>query len=378
MDSTDIAAPRILRDVGGVPGAHILLNAFSEEIERLLFTSSRFFKDSKNTEVMAGQQRANWHRHARTWGAAFPAEVYKLANLIIDSGLYPGLVYPDMLLAMTYRTKDPLSETKGYKGQNRGPKFEKHFDSKYVWGETVIGVSLGAASCLRFFPAKGQTMNGPAFAAKGEFGKGLGASRVEGKRVEIELPRRSIYIMSGPSRTDWKHAISPIIKKEDKSPPSQNWNPGFRRSLTMRTVKWYSDAVLQIRLRKAQTNEDFPAAAALVERIDAQNVFKKGVTKKDMQSFFPGGKEQAQQFAQNIESSELTRLRFTDHELRGGGEFQGAGQHLGGASGTSTRAPSRKRSLTQAEIREVREARIRRLEPTAPAIESQGVIVIDD
>lgn len=146
----------------------------------------------------------------------------------------------------------------------------------------------------------------------------------------------------------------------------------------MRTVKWYSDAVLQIRLRKAQTNEDFPAAAALVERIDAQNVFKKGVTKKGMQRYYPGGKEQAQQFAQEIESGELTRLRFTDRELRGGGEFQGAGQHLGGASGTSTRAPSRKRSLTQAEIREVREARIRRLEPTAPAIESQGVIVIDD
>jgi hypothetical protein len=282
-------------------------------------------------------------------------------------------VYPDMLLDITYRSNK--DRDKGPNLPNKGPKFALHFDSKYTWGETVIGVSLGAASCLRFFPANGQTMNGPAFAAKGEFGKGLGASRVKDKHVEIELPRRSIYIMSGPSRTDWRHAISPI---EDKSPPSQNWNPGFRRSLTMRTVKWYSDAVLQIRLRKAQTNEDFPAAAALVERIDAQNVFKKGVTKKGMQRYYPGGKEQAQQFAQEIESGELTRLRFTDRELRGGGEFQGAGQHLGGASGTSTRAPSRKRSLTQAEIREVREARIRRLEPTAPAIESQGVIVIDD
>jgi hypothetical protein len=373
MDSTDIAAPRILKNVGGVPGAHILLNAFSEEIERLLFTSSRFFNKDFNTEVMAGHERALWHRDARTWGAAFPAEVYKLTNLIIDSGLYPGLVYPDMLLDITYRSNK--DRDKGPNLPNKGPKFALHFDSKYTWGETVIGVSLGAASCLRFFPAKGQTINGPAFAAKGEFGKGLGASRVKDKHVEIELPRRSIYIMSGPSRTDWRHAISPI---EDKSPPSQNWNPGFRRSLTMRTVKWYSDAVLQNRLRKAQTNEDFPAAAALVERIDAQNVFKKGVTKKGMQRYYPGGKEQAQQFAQEIESGELTRLRFTDRELRGGGEFQGAGQHLGGASGTSTRAPSRKRSLNQAEIREVREARIRRLEPTAPAIESQEVIVIDD
>ena len=364
MDSNDIAAPTILRDVGGVPGVHVLLNAFTEETERLLFTSPRFFNSfAENTEVEAGQERAVWNRHART--ATFPAEVYKLSNLVIDSGLYPGLVYPDMLLAMTYR---PKIETKGYDGPDKGPKFAAHFDSKYRWGEIIIGVSLGAASCLRFFPANGQTMNEPAFAPKGDFGKGLGASRVKGKRVEIELPRRSIYIMSGPSRTDWKHAISPI---EDKSPPSQNWNPGFRRSLTMRAVKWYSNAVLQIRLQKAQTNEDFPVAAALVERINAQNVFKKGVTKEDMEYYFPGGKEQAQQFAQEIESGELTRLRFTKHESRIY-IFQGAGQHLGGASGTSTRAPPR---LNDDEIRA---ARRRRFDPTAPAIKSQEVITIDD
>ncbi len=364
MDSIDIAAPTILKDVGGVPGVHVLLNAFTEDTERLLFTSPQFFnKDAKNTEVKAGRQRAKWTRYART--ATFPAEVYKLSNLVIDSGLYPGLVYPDMLLATTYR---PKIETKGYTGPNKGPKFEKHFDSRYTWGETIIGVSLGAASCLRFFPANGQTMKGPAFAPKGEFGKGLGASRVEGKRVEIELPRRSIYIMSGPSRTDWKHAISPI---EDKSPRSQNWNPGFRRSLTMRTVKWYSNAVLQIRRQKAQTNEDILAAAALVKRINAQNVFKKGVEKDEMENIYPGGYEQAQQFAQKIESGEVKRLRFTKHESRIY-VFQGAGRHLGGASGTSTRAPPRLNDD------EMRAARRRRFDPTAAAVKSQEVIVIDD
>ena len=339
-----------------------MLNAFTEATERLLFTSPQFFnRHAKNTEVRAGRQRAGWHRHASH--PTFPEEHYKLSNLVIDSGLYPGLVYPDMLLAMTYR---PKIETKGYDGPDKGPKFEKHFDSKYKWGETIIGVSLGAASCLRFFPAKGQTMNGPAFAPFGEFGKGLGASRVEGKRVEIELPRRSIYIMSGPSRTDWRHAISPI---EDKSPPSLNWNPGFRRSLTMRTVKWYSNAVLQIRLRKARTNEDIPAAAALVKRINAQNVFKKGVSKAEMESFYPRGKKEAQQFAQEIESGELKGLRFTERELY---VFQGAGRHLGGASGTS------KRALPPLTKDEMRAARLRHLDPTAAAVESQEVIVIDD
>lgn len=118
MDSNDDAAPTILRDVGGVPGVHVLLNAFTERTERLLFMSPQFFNEKafKNTEVRAGRQRAGWHRHASH--PTFPAEHYKLSNLVIDSGLYPGLVYPDMLLPMTYR---PKIETKGYDGQTRGP-----------------------------------------------------------------------------------------------------------------------------------------------------------------------------------------------------------------------------------------------------------------
>lgn len=279
-------------------------------------------------------------------------------------GALSGSRVPRYAPAHDLSTKD---RDKGLRWPNKGPKFNAHFDSRYKWGETIIGVSLGAACCLRFFPAKGQTMNGPAFAPFGEFGKGLGASRVEGKRVEIELPRRSIYIMSGPSRTDWEHAISPI---EDKSPPSLNWNPGFRRSLTMRTFKWYSNAVLQIRLQKAQTNKDIPAAAALVKRINAQNVFKKGVSTKDMKhmkAFYPRGEEQAQQFAQEIESGELKRLTFTKRESRIY-VFQDAGRHLGGASGTSTRAPPRLND------EEMRAARRRRFDPTAAAVKSQEVI----
>ena len=132
----------------------------------------------------------------------------------------------------------------------------------------------------------------------------------------------------------------------------------------MRSVKWYSNAVLQIRRQKAQTNKDIPAAAALVKRINAQNVFKKGVSKAEMKSFYPRGEKEAQQFAQEIESGELTGLRFTEDE--------GAGRHLGGASGTSKRAPPR------LDVDEMRAARRRKLDPTAAAVKSQEVIVIDD
>ena len=214
-------------------------------------------------------------------------------------------------------------------------------------------------------------MNGP---FEGEFGKGLGASRKKETRVEIEIPRRSIYIMSGPSRTDWKHEISKIA---DTSPPSPEWNPrGFRRSLNLRTAKWYSDAVLQLRLQNAQTNEDDPAVAQLIKRIKAQRKFK--TIEGALRCWFPRGKKYqdnlAQEFAKEIEGSELTSLKFTPQELRGGGEFQGAGQHLGGASGTSMSAPSGKRTI---DLDEMRKARVRRFAATAPATESQEVIIID-
>ena len=145
MDSNDIAAPKILRDVGGVPGVHVLLEAFSEETERSLFHSSGFFKEGKNTDPGSKGHRG-WNTSSSE--PTFPAdEVYKLSNRVKDSGLCPGLVYPNCVYALSYQPLEVLEErtAKGKPKKKKcvgGPKFAAHLDSRYKWGETVMGEFL--------------------------------------------------------------------------------------------------------------------------------------------------------------------------------------------------------------------------------------------
>ena len=55
--------------------------------------------------------------------------------------------------------------------------------------------------------------------------------------------------MSGASRVDWKHGIRKQPATPSRPPPP--WNPfDFRRSLTLRATKAYSDACLDAELAK--------------------------------------------------------------------------------------------------------------------------------
>ena len=86
----------------------------------------------------------------------------------------------------------------------------------------------------------------------------------------VWLPRGSIYIMTGRSRTDWKHAIyrtgaSGLIGSGMAAPPP--WNPlGWRRSWTFRATKVFQLATLRRELRSAPIS----TRASLIARIAAQ------------------------------------------------------------------------------------------------------------
>lgn len=86
----------------------------------------------------------------------------------------------------------------------------------------------------------------------------------------VWLPRGSIYIMTGRSRTDWKHAIyrtgaAGLVGSGTAAPPP--WNPlGWRRSWTFRATKVFQLATLRRELRSAPLS----TRASLVARIAAQ------------------------------------------------------------------------------------------------------------
>lgn len=75
----------------------------------------------------------------------------------------------------------------------------------------------------------------------------LAAGDTGKKTARVKLPRRSIYVMSGPSRLDWKHGI--VQQRPTDPPPS--WNPhNLRKSLTLRSTKVFSDVHFERTLRQ--------------------------------------------------------------------------------------------------------------------------------
>nr|XP_058948192.1 alpha-ketoglutarate-dependent dioxygenase alkB homolog 4-like isoform X2 [Pocillopora verrucosa] len=68
---------------------------------------------------------------------------------------------------------------------DRGSSIDPHFDDFWVWGERLVTVNLLSDSLLTF-SVSGDTSN------------------IE---VSVPMPRRSLIIVRGPARYEWKHAI---------------------------------------------------------------------------------------------------------------------------------------------------------------------------
>ena len=215
---------KIVRNVGGVPGLDVALDAFSEDVERRLFESRTLFVHSPAQGATGFGKDRNGHVSGpQTWDP----DVWKTLNLVGDT--FPEhYVPPDYCLALSYPN---------------GAQFKDHFDSRFRWGECIVGVCLGQAVVMYFVQQMGPTPE------EWEQVEGLDvkvSTQKSGKTcVEVTLPRRTIYRMNGPARLDWKHGIRMQTAARLKSfPPPPTWNPwNMRRSLTLRCHKAYSDAL---------------------------------------------------------------------------------------------------------------------------------------
>jgi hypothetical protein len=237
IDFTPPPGFNIFSDTAGVPGLLLMTGAFDDECERACFNTmgaigpSRL--DAGGRPARTGELSASPER--------FPLVMWAIINLIRDTGLAPWMCTPDYVLAWGYPP---------------GTSFQLHSDSRTQWGEAVVGVTLGAPCELRFsfdVPEKQRPRDRPV-------------------DRRVWLPRGSIYIMTGLSRTDWKHGVFRTGKaglSGGEDAPAPAWNPhGWRRSWTFRATKVYQLVALRRELRSAT-----PATrAALVNRIAAQEV----------------------------------------------------------------------------------------------------------
>ncbi|ACO70072.1 chromodomain-containing protein [Micromonas commoda] len=299
--------PEIRRNVCGIKGLHVLYEAFTEDVERTLFTHKKLFPFGA-TRSTASEKRID-----STLGLAqMPDDIMRVANVVRDSGLEPTLITPDHVLSQSYPPR---------------VGFMSHLDSSERWGEVVVGVSLGADGVLFFTPncrsdrgignrirnaalendfADYPTESGVTESDSWRNGRG---SRVnKGQKswaLELEIPRRSVYVMSGAARTDLEHGIRAVKAPSQESAPA--WNPlGVRRSLTIRAQKPYSDATLE---HLAREN---PRDKGVSQRLRSQMSFKTAFEATTYGNTGRAGAEQARAF---VAKNAATRLRFEPSQV---------------------------------------------------------------
>ena len=68
--------------------------------------------------------------------------------------------------------------------ESKGSNIMPHFDDFWIWGERILGLNLVSDCVMQFQRADGD-------------------ERV----IEVPIPRRSLYVMSGKSRNEWQHGI---------------------------------------------------------------------------------------------------------------------------------------------------------------------------
>ena len=293
----------IKRDVCGIKGLHVFYEAFTEDVERRMFHNEDLFRfgapapDASNKSLDSTLGMKN-----------MPDDIMRVANLVRDSGLDPTLITPDHVMSQSY------PPTAG---------FMAHIDDNSRWGEAVVGVSLGADGVLYFTPnCKNERAIGARIckaALENDFkdyptksgitesdswrtGRGSRVNKgAKSWALELEIPRRSIYVMTGAARTDLEHGIRGVRAPSD----APSWNPtGVRRSLTLRAQKPYSDATLEHLAKKN------PLDVSIDARLSAQRGFK---TASEATTYGnTGGAEQARAF---VADNPKTHLRFDPSQV---------------------------------------------------------------
>ena len=115
---------------------------------------------------------------------AMPIELSWLIQRMVDARIFPATRKPQYCIINEYIGSQGISA---------------HTEN-FQFGEPVVGLSLLSASSIRFHelmkPFDGSVRSGKAASAD-----------KTGKRIDVQLPGRSLLVMEGESRWKWQHEI---------------------------------------------------------------------------------------------------------------------------------------------------------------------------
>ena len=234
---------QVIRNYGGIQGLVVAPRFLSEAAERRLFESMGTRCPLPTGQVETGYGRSDLTNAPRGRYDRFSPDLWRCINGIRDH-VYPELLLPDFALFWSYRQK----RKRGGGLVSNGNAFQVHYDSKITYGETVAGVSVGRASLLVM-----ELCPCPHDVRPNKYKPHCTCTSAVKRRVEVPLPRGSVYVMSGDARDQadrsraWKHGI----KWPPQLDPAPSWNPtGERRSVTLRANKPWSHYCLEHRVRE--------------------------------------------------------------------------------------------------------------------------------
>ena len=245
----DLPAPRppppqrpriqVIRNYGGVQGLVVAPRFLSEAAERRLFESMGTRCPLPDGRVETKYGRCDLSGAPRARYDRFSPDLWRVINGIRDH-VFPELLLPDFALFWSYA----LKRNRGGGVAFNGEAFARHYDSKITYGETVAGLSVGRASLLVMERC-------PCDKVERQCKCFFRNSGVATERVEVSLPRGSVYVMSGDARDQrdrshaWKHSI--VWPSRPEAAPA--WNAsGERRSVTLRATKPWSEYCLANRV----------------------------------------------------------------------------------------------------------------------------------
>ena len=229
----------MIRNYGGVQGLVVAPRFLSEAAERRLFESMGTRCPLPDGRVETKYGRCDLSGAPRARYDRFSPDLWRVINGIRDH-VFPELLLPDFALFWSYA----LKRNRGGGVAFNGEAFARHYDSKITYGETVAGLSVGRASLLVMERC-------PCDKVERQCKCFFRNSGVATERVEVPLPRGSVYVMSGDARDQsdrtnaWKHSI--VWPSRPEAAPA--WNAsGERRSVTLRATKPWSEYCLANRV----------------------------------------------------------------------------------------------------------------------------------
>jgi len=395
---------RLVENAMGVPGFHIATNVFSPAVHRRLYECPTFTTNAvpfverdleRDVPMAVPIQQTILHPVKIGPNGPWPDDWHQIINAVRDCGLFAQATIPDCGYGLTYR---------------KGSMFPCHWDGRGKWGEYVICCTLGAPCTITFqhtapkknpvdpsrpsdwVPPDPDTIEG-SYWTRSEKEARLSNHNPETRRLwqlTMTLPPNSLYVMSGPSRYDWRHGINCDGNHPVPTPTSSyisasgavtqvpastwlfpSWNKsGARRSVIFRSTKCFSDLCLQEEKDKALDDADYGALIAINRRIDDAHRFKpqdmlasRNLTEEEIRD----KRKEGEALIKELKRSCVHRLRFDPSEVmfdalsiaRAAGDVDAAphdhsedvaGANSGRSTGTSVGGQQQQNVRAEAEV----------------------------